>query len=203
MKKFKRAPRNSITSRQRFAALSLVLALLANSLALVAAAQHKKQAVTAQLSEDQRILHVLNRLGFGARPGDLERVRSIGIERYINQQLSPETLSDSLAEAKVKNLATLNMTTAELYEKFPQPNQLLQQLQRRGELPAELATARENRVKGNANAPAPEAQKNSDVTENPGAMPKQDGAENATKATAASNPPVNPLDNEKYRELLR
>src|SRR6266498_2158107 len=109
----------------------------------------------AKLSEEQRILHVLNRLGFGARPGDVERVKAMGIENYIAQQLSPEKIDDSASEAKLQNLATLRMTTAELYEKYPQPNQLLQQLQRRGALPADLAAARDNRVKGGANAANP------------------------------------------------
>jgi len=204
MKMFKHVRRNGGGSGQRLAALPLILALLASTFALGAGAQQKKRAVTARLSEDQRILHVLNRLGFGARPGDVERVRKMGIESYINQQLSPEKIVDPLAEAKVQNLATLNMTAAELYEKFPQPNQLLQQLQRRGELPADLAAARENRVKGNANAaPAPDVQKSGEVMELPGAMPKQDASPNATQSTNAPNNPVNPLDNEKYREVLR
>ena len=38
-------------------------------------------------------LHVLNRLSFGPAPGDLERVRSIGIDAYIDEQLHPERLS--------------------------------------------------------------------------------------------------------------
>src|SRR6185295_2037902 len=66
------------------------------------------------LTEQQRILHVLNRLGFGARPGDVERVKAMGLEKYINQQLNPEKISDSAAENKLADLSTLNMTTAEL-----------------------------------------------------------------------------------------
>jgi len=57
---------------------------------------------TAKLSEDQRILHVLNRLGFGARPGDVERVKAMGIDNYIAQQLSPEKIDDSASEAKLQ-----------------------------------------------------------------------------------------------------
>src|SRR6185436_3968601 len=41
-------------------------------------------------------------------------------------------------EAKLKNMPTLSMTTAQLYEKYPQPQQLVRQLQRRGDLPADL-----------------------------------------------------------------
>jgi uncharacterized protein (DUF1800 family) len=92
----------------------------------------------ARLNEDQRILHVLNRLGYGARPGDVARVKAMGLDNYLKQQLNPEKINDAVADAKVKNLPTLSMTTAELYEKYPQPGQLVRQLQRRGELPADL-----------------------------------------------------------------
>ncbi|HEX6648233.1 MAG TPA: DUF1800 domain-containing protein [Pyrinomonadaceae bacterium] len=90
---------------------------------------------TRGLNEQQRILHVLNRLGFGARPGDVERVKAMGLENYINQQLNPEKIADTVAENKLKDLSTLNMSTADLYAKFPQPGQLLRQLKARGMLP--------------------------------------------------------------------
>jgi len=90
------------------------------------------------LSEEQRIIHVLNRLGFGARPGDVERVKAMGLENYINQQLNPEKITDTVAENKLRELSVLNMTTAELYEKYPQPGQLLRQLQARGMVPEEM-----------------------------------------------------------------
>src|ERR1700752_2576044 len=122
---------------------------------LVAFADSVKEAKPKKLTEEQRIIHVLNRLGFGARPGDVERVKAMGLENYINQQLNPEKIVDTVAEKKLRELSVLNMTTAELYEKYPQPGQLLRQLQARGALPADLAEARENRVKGGANsAPA-------------------------------------------------
>jgi len=91
------------------------------------------------LTDEQRVIHVLNRLGFGARPGDVERVKALGLEKYIEQQLNPEKITDTVAENKIRDLSILNMTTAELYEKYPQPGQLLRQLQARGMLPAELA----------------------------------------------------------------
>src|ERR1700750_2563771 len=91
------------------------------------------------LTEEQRIIHVLNRLGFGARPGDVERVKAMGIEKYIEQQLHPDQIADSTAETKLRELSTLNMTTAELYEKYPQPGQLLGPLQARGMMPEEMS----------------------------------------------------------------
>ena len=142
----------------------------------------QKQAKKKVLTEEQRIVHVLNRLGFGARPGDVERVKAAGLDNYINQQLNPEKISDTVAENRVKDLSVLNMTTAELYEKYPQPGQLLRQLQARGMLPEDLAEARENRVKGEGNAKAGQMT-------TAGEMPAQ-------------TPPANPLNNEKYRKVI-
>jgi uncharacterized protein (DUF1800 family) len=123
--------------RQTVAVLSIAV-LLASTFALGALAQKGGRGKTASLKEEQRILHVLNRLGYGARPGDVERVKAMGLDNYIKQQLNPQQIDDSSVEAKLKNLPTLNMTTAELYEKYPQPQQLVRQLQRRGDLPADL-----------------------------------------------------------------
>src|SRR5207237_800228 len=140
---------------RKITALCTIIAIAATTFAAVITAQSMRTAASksaAKLSEDQRVLHVLNRLGRGARPGDVERVKVMGVDKYIEQQLSPDKIDDAASEAKLQNLETLRMPTAELYEKYPQPGQLLQQLQRRGALPADLAAARDNRVKGGANA---------------------------------------------------
>ena len=83
------------------------------------------------LTEDQKILHVLNRLGFGARPGDIERVKAMGLNKYLDEQLNPASISDTIAESKVKNLEIFNMTTAEVFAKYPNPGALLRQLEGR------------------------------------------------------------------------
>ncbi len=159
------------------ASILVLSILMAQSVISFGAAQ--KQAKTKALTEEQRIVHVLNRLGFGARPGDVERVKAMGLETYINQQLNPGKLADTVAENKVRDLSVLSMTTAQLYEKYPQPGQLLRQLQARGMLPEDLAEAREDRTKGGANSSNPPA----------GEMPAQ-------------TPPANPLENEKYRKVV-
>jgi uncharacterized protein (DUF1800 family) len=200
--------RNVSVKRRAGAALCLV-ALLASTFAAGISAQNMKMSASksaAKLTEDQRILHVLNRLGFGARPGDVERVKAMGLDNYIAQQLFPEKIDDTASEAKLQNLETLRMTTAELYEKYPQPGQLLRQLQQRGALPADLAAARDNRVKGGANAtPAP---KNSAATKDQTAgemqeMAKTDAAQagGAKPATPANND-ANPMNNPEYRKAV-
>jgi uncharacterized protein (DUF1800 family) len=146
---------------RRATAVSLAFALVAVSFAAfqpgAAMAQKASAAKAARLSEEQRILHVLNRLGFGARPGDVERVRKLGLETYIEQQLAPDKIADATAEAKLRDLSSYWMTTAELYRKYPQPGRLLRALERQGRLPAELAGLRENRTKGAGEASKPEA----------------------------------------------
>ena len=168
--------------------VSLTAGLLLPSSFVVA---QKREVSPKKLTEEQRIVHVLNRLGFGVRPGDIERVKSTGVENYIDRQLAPENISDTVAENKVKELTSLAMTTAELYEKYPQPGQLLRQLQARGMLPENLAEARENRVKAGANATN---SPNTSETEK-----KNPGEPTAVPQT----PQQNPLENEKYRQLIR
>ena len=149
-----------------------------------------------KLSESQRILHVLNRLGFGARPGDVERVKALGVDKYIEQQLWPEKIDDSASEAKLQNLTTLRMSTAALYEKYPQPNQLLQQLQRRNALPADLAAARDNR--GNANANGANQAKTEEAK--PGEM---QGPANSRPPQATPSPnETNPMNSPEYRRAV-
>ncbi|MCU0238058.1 MAG: DUF1800 domain-containing protein [Pyrinomonadaceae bacterium] len=82
-----------------------------------------------KLTEEQKILHVLNRLGFGARPNDIEKVKKIGIKNYIEQQLNANSIDDSVAENKVKNLEVMNLSTAELFAKYPNPGGILRMLE--------------------------------------------------------------------------
>jgi len=44
--------------------------------------------------DQKTIVHALNRVGFGPRPGDLERIQTTGLQRYIDQQLLPERAPD-------------------------------------------------------------------------------------------------------------
>ncbi len=84
------------------------------------------------LSQQQKALHVLNRLGYGARPGDIERVKAIGIQKYIEHQLDPSSIDDSIAEGKAANLEVFKMTTAQVFTKYPNPAELLRMLEGNG-----------------------------------------------------------------------
>ena len=186
----------------RATAVLAIVTLLTSSFAIVVSAQRSKgQPSAAKLTDEQQILHVLNRLGFGARPGDVERVKAIGIEKYIAQQLEPAKINDAVAEAKVQNLESLRMTTAALYEKYPQPGQLLRQLQRTGDLPSNVAEARDNRTKGGANATPPAAPATNKEAMTGDDMAKAEDNKVIT-ALAANGDPANP-NNEAYRKVIR
>src|SRR5580765_7885670 len=52
-------------------------------------------------TDDQTIVHVLGRTSFGPRPCDLERVRDMGLQRYIDEQLHPERINDARMNARL------------------------------------------------------------------------------------------------------
>jgi uncharacterized protein (DUF1800 family) len=76
---------------------------------------------TSALTEDEAILQALNRLGFGPRPGDVERVRQMGLPQWVEAQLHPESIDDSGLESRLERFPTLKMTSARLLEEFPEP----------------------------------------------------------------------------------
>jgi uncharacterized protein (DUF1800 family) len=72
-------------------------------------------AVVLPVSANPRILHAINRLSFGATPGEIERVESIGVEKYIQEQLNPNTInSSSILDNRLAKLSSLNLSTTEL-----------------------------------------------------------------------------------------
>ena len=105
-----------------------VVAIAATALvvpALLLARQNKPTASQAvQMNEHQRALHALNRLTFGPRPGDVQRVESMSVEKWIDQQLHPDRIDNSALEAHLAPFRTLRMSTPELVEKFPSPQMI-------------------------------------------------------------------------------
>jgi uncharacterized protein (DUF1800 family) len=78
-----------------------------------------------KLPAGRQIVHALNRLTYGPRPGDLETVQQIGLKKWIERQLHPETIpQDRILEAKLAPLDSLRMTPEQLVEAYP-PRQVL------------------------------------------------------------------------------
>ena len=76
-----------------------------------------------ELSADEAILHALNRLAYGPRPGDIERVRQMGLAKWIDQQLNPNSIDDKAVEARLDAYPTLRMSSKQLLADYPQPKQ--------------------------------------------------------------------------------
>ncbi|HXN98786.1 MAG TPA: DUF1800 domain-containing protein [Candidatus Acidoferrales bacterium] len=78
-----------------------------------------------QLTEDEAIMHTMNRLGYGPRPGDVERIRKMGLEKWIDQQLQPDSIDDSALDQRLQRYPTLNLSAKKLIEEYPQPGQVI------------------------------------------------------------------------------
>lgn len=125
--------RSKFTSISKATAVIALLAMFSPLFTFsVNAQQMMRNASAGKLSGDQKILHALNRLGFGARPGDVERVRSMGLEKYIENQLNPDSIPDSEVQAKLENYEILKMPTSEIFAKYPNPGALLRMLEGNG-----------------------------------------------------------------------
>src|SRR5256884_2653411 len=106
-------------------ALALALALAASALcALMALARKDKENSSSQMPEQKRAMHALNRLTFGPRPGDSNRVMAMGVDQWIDQQLHPDKIDDHALEARLAPLRTLRMDTRDIVENFP-PEQVI------------------------------------------------------------------------------
>src|ERR1700728_1310473 len=188
------------------------------ALSLVCAAPHvlarkKSAANDSGPSEQKRAVHALNRLTFGPRPGDVQQVMAMGVDRWIDMQLHPEKISDSAVDARIAQFRTLRMSSRELAEEFPD-NQIIKQVMdgkrsmpsdpaRRAVFQVQIARLEEKHEKkaqkeaAVALAPAPPSASGAVLT-----APASDTAKTAEELAAAAvsgdpagNPPNNPDSN--------
>ncbi|HLK08330.1 MAG TPA: DUF1800 domain-containing protein [Candidatus Angelobacter sp.] len=204
----------------------LGLVLLASTAVLLAGDKKSKSkaanaeaappAAQLQIEDDKRIVHALNRFTFGIRPGDVERVRAMGVDKWFDEQLHPEKIDDSAVEARLAPFRTLKMSTKEMVENFP-PQQVLKAIENgRMSMPSDpgkkaiyesrmAAYQQRQQNKEDKGAPAGNAGSNNDQ---PAASAPADQSADGMKYTppemrvAANNPPPTPeqLKQQKLRE---
>ncbi|MDH3443434.1 MAG: DUF1800 domain-containing protein [Deltaproteobacteria bacterium] len=73
------------------------------------------------LNDDQIIYHFLNRTSFGPTREEFERATRMGINAYLEEQLNPESISDSLVEENVADLRTMRLSSGVLFYLYPPP----------------------------------------------------------------------------------
>jgi uncharacterized protein (DUF1800 family) len=88
----------------------------------------KDKTKPAQMPQDKQIIHALNRFTFGIRPGDVERVRAMGLDKWFDEQLHPDKINDSGLEARLAPLRTIRMSSREMVQNFP-PGQVLKAIE--------------------------------------------------------------------------
>ncbi|NEO29812.1 MAG: DUF1800 domain-containing protein [Symploca sp. SIO3C6] len=73
----------------------------------------------ASLPSDAKVIHLLNRLSFGQAPGDIQQLKSMGIEAYIQSQLSPESIAQPpQLQRQLNQLSTLQLDPVELFREY-------------------------------------------------------------------------------------
>ena len=112
-----------LTSFDRFyrGSLGLFVLLLAAFFIAAFTVSAGKNDAPKILTPEQRINHVVSRLSFGARPGDLEKIKVTGTKAYIEQQLDPGSIDDSALDQKLAKLPTLALSTPALAEQYNPP----------------------------------------------------------------------------------
>jgi hypothetical protein len=75
--------------------------------------------MSVPLNQEQKIIHFLNRTSFGPTREEVQKVNRLGIRAYLDEQLSPERIPDSLVEEKLVRLKTMRLSTRELVELYP------------------------------------------------------------------------------------
>ena len=99
--------------------------------------------VVPQITADQKVEQVLNRLTFGPRPGDEAKVREMGVSAFINQQLHPESIPENPAlENKLAPFETLRMLPSEMVVKYPPQQQIRAMAKGNAPLPTDPETLR-------------------------------------------------------------
>jgi uncharacterized protein (DUF1800 family) len=83
--------------------------------------------VAAALTQEQNVIHFLNRTSFGPTREEVQKVNRLGIPAYLDEQLSPKRIPDSLVEEKLARLKTMRLNTRELVELYPPPKVARQQ----------------------------------------------------------------------------
>ena len=102
-------------------------------------AKKKAKETEHGADEQKRALHALNRLAFGPRPGDVQQVMAMGVDRWIDLQLHPEKTDDKAVEARLAPLRTLHMNSKEIVEGFPDQQLIKQVMDGKRPMPSDPA----------------------------------------------------------------
>ncbi len=139
--------------------------------------KHRPEYQSGQLRGDERILQALNRFTFGARPGDLEAVRQMGLDKWFEQQLHPAGIDQADLNARLAQYPAMQWSVQDLLFRMPSPAIIRQAIDGKVQIPSHgtLHAVYENQIYRLQLRKAAQAEKQN--------------AANATAAAAAPNAP--------------
>ena len=199
----------SIPHRAQVAFLLVALPLACFTVVGFAKKKEKKTTAT-QMEESKRALHALQRLSFGPRPGEVDRVAAMGVDKWIDQQLHPERIDDSSLNARLEPYRTLRMDTREIVENFPPQPVIRAVMEGKKPMPSdpvkravyqaqiERLEERQERKQEAASAAPPAANSPADQAASDNTATPADNS--ANNASAASKPSVQDEQLAKHRE---
>jgi uncharacterized protein (DUF1800 family) len=118
--------------------ITSLLGLILLALSSAYADNKKAKVAKAQpLSDHDRALHVLERLTFGPRPGDIEKVMATGLSAWIDQQLSPQSIPNTVLDARLAGYRTLRMQPRDLAQVFPTGQMIREAADKKRPLPSD------------------------------------------------------------------
>ena len=139
--------RRSSLGRSRYGKRGLFVLCLSLTLTLLISvgavqkllAKKKEKAPDSGANEQKRAVQALNRLTFGPRPGDIQQVMAMGVDRWIELQLHPEKIPDNDVDARLAPLRTLRMSSKEIVENFPDNPMVKQVMDGKRPMPSDPA----------------------------------------------------------------
>jgi uncharacterized protein (DUF1800 family) len=117
-----------MTAALRVAVIGLLL------MVVITAGTRPAPAVSAATDDAATVVHVLNRVTFGARPEDIARVRAVGLTRWLEQQLDPGRLADGGVERQLAALPTLSKPIGDLQREYARPDRDMREKMAGGEM---------------------------------------------------------------------
>ena len=173
---------------------------------------------SVQLRGDERILQALNRFTFGPKPGDLEAVRTMGLDNWFDQQLRPAAIDETDLTARLAQFPAMQWSMQDLFFRLPSnpiirlaaqgrvdipqvgtlqavyENQIYR-IQARKEAKAEKGTVAANQAPGLANGPVNQSMNagmdgdaNSSMAPNPQAANTQQATDPSAATQSATGP---------------
>ncbi len=83
-----------------------------------------KPAALTPLNERERVVQLLDRFTFGERPGEVDQVLALGTDKWLAQQMAPETINDSACDKRLGQYPTLTMQPPQALNVFPDRQQV-------------------------------------------------------------------------------